>query len=249
MQSKSAIRGLLPPFENKTVLIVQDQSVKDIINEILITHAEYEADYDGIYKQFDKGDINQTGQGIWNFLKYNLKYTAEDKGDQSVKSPAAILQDGQKIDCKHYSLFIGGVIDAIKRNEGDGFEWFYRFASYDRETAPSHVFVVVRDNGTEYWIDPVLSAYNRRKQPTFKTDKKPMSLYKISGTNDETETVITINKDKAESDFLVMVNLNVFGLKDLMLSNANVTYGLVKDYFKTEGFDFNNLLNILHAKK
>lgn len=249
MVSIAEVRAALPPFQNKKTLLTQHQDTKDIVNEIIKTHEAYETDYDCIYEFFDTGDDYTTCKTIWDFLKYNLKYKAESLDSQSVKSPAAILHKGEYVDCKHYSLFIGGVLDAIKANTGAGFDWAYRFVSEDRNKQIGHVFVVCFVGGDEIWIDPVLGSFNEYKSYTNIIDKKIMSLYKISGTNSNPPVKdVTVDFDKAESSFLVILNMNAFSLKDLMLRNPNITYGPVKAYYEANGLDFQNLLNILNAR-
>jgi len=172
MLTKQTIVNALPPFKDKRVMLVDLQDTHDIIKEILLTHSDYATDYDRIYKYFDTGDIWRTSRQIFDFLKRNVPYTKESGDYQTVKSPSAILEPGESVDCKNYSLFIGGVLDAIKRNEGDAWTWSYRFASYNDDPEPAHVFVVVNDKGNEIWIDPVLTSFNQRKMPTHQLDKK-----------------------------------------------------------------------------
>lgn len=246
--SKSEVVKRLPAFKNEVRLVTWQQSTNRIVTEILNTHKEYCRQYDEVYYLFDKGDIYSTCKGIWNFCKDNLPYTIETEDEQSVKSPAAIMAAGQKIDCKHYSLFIGGVLDAMRYNEGDKWDWTYRFASYNRDKQIGHVFVVVQDGNKEIWIDPVLKSFDEHKKPTYYMDKKISGLYSISGTNAQTKATVTVTKRMAEQDFLKLVNMNCFGLKDIMNDNPDVTNGPVKQYFADQGFDFNQLGLILKAK-
>lgn len=246
MLTKQKLRDILPVCDYRNTLVVRGQNDKDIIKEILKTHAEHQQDYDLIYSQFDTGDIYTTCKKLFDFLKHNLRYQAETEADQTVKSPGRILSPNEKIDCKHFSLFIGGVLDAIKRNRKVNWSWCYRFASYTNDPVAAHVFVVVTDKEGEIWVDPVLTYFDERKEPTYEIDKKPMALYKLSGINDKPETA-TVKKDQAEIAFLIMVNMNLFSLKELLLSNSNVTFGPLKRYFETNGFDFQNLLNMLNG--
>lgn len=169
--SKNKVLGYLPVFKNDIQLVTWKQSTSRIADEIIKTHDRYEAQYDEVYHFFDTGDLYTTCEELWNFCKYNLKYTIEGEEEQSVKSPAAILTAGQKVDCKHYSLFIAGVLDAMKYNEGDDWDVYYRFAGYSGKSI-EHVFVVVKDSDREIWIDPVLSSFNQRKQPVYYKDYK-----------------------------------------------------------------------------
>lgn len=244
MVTVNEVEKLLPPFRNEKKLVTYRQSTNDIIDEILVTHDRYCEDYDKIYYLFDQNDNYQTAKNIWEFLKYRLKYTIESDNEQTVKSPSAILHPGEKIDCKHYSLFTGGILDAINRNEADNIEWCYRFAGYGNTKHIQHVFVVIKDGNSEYWIDPVLNSFNEHKKPNYFIDREPMALYTVSGIGD-TSKEVTVNKDAAEANFLILVNNNVYGLKTMMQENPDVLYGSVQSYFRANGFDFNHLLKFL----
>src|ERR1700688_2782834 len=98
MVSINTVRNALPPFQDKKIMIMPYQGTKDIVNEIVRTHKEFETDYDCIYNYFDTGEDFTTCSNIWNFLKWNLKYKAEDIENQSVRSPAAILAPGHTVD-------------------------------------------------------------------------------------------------------------------------------------------------------
>lgn len=188
MVSRDTLLEVLPPFEGKVDVISYDQSTKDIINEVLKAHDYFAEDYDSIYKFFLRRSLRDTCSDLWEFCKKYIPYRIESTSDQTTKSPAAILQcrtmGGQ--DCKHYSLFINGVLDAIQRNTGRPIDFYYRFASYDEEDdTPEHVFSVVRDGGTEIWIDPVLSMFDYKYEPEYYEEGKPQSmLTRISGIQD-----------------------------------------------------------------
>jgi hypothetical protein len=187
---KNYLLGLLPPFNNKTVLIEKKQTVRHIITEVLASHELFAKDYDQIALQFYCGSPRQIAKALFDFCKANIRYRIEPEERQTTKSPAAIIALGDSVggDCKHYASFIGGVLDALKRR-GCPVDWCYRFASYDMfDRTPQHVFVVVFEGGQEIWVDPVLSSFDQRLQPYHKPiDKCPksstMPLFRISGTN------------------------------------------------------------------
>jgi hypothetical protein len=96
-------------------------------------------------------------------------------------SPAAILAY-QGNDCKNYSLFTIGILDALKRKGLITNKICYRFASYKvLDEVPHHVFGVIEIGGEEIWIDAVLPTFNNKKSYYHKIDYMP--LYSISGTN------------------------------------------------------------------
>ena len=173
----------LPPFVNRAVLIKSRQNVGDIMIELINCHQFFNSDYDKIANDFNFGKSEGTLIAIFNFLKKNIAYKEESEKNQTSKSPAAIIETGTG-DCKHFSLFIGGLLAALQR-KGINFNWSYRFASYQKfDAIPAHVFVVVWLNGQEIWIDPVLDGFNsRRVVPVFYKDKKihTMALHRLSG--------------------------------------------------------------------
>ena len=184
---RMSLLGVLPKYRGTAQLIRADQSVGDIMREVKAAHKLYSRDYDAITSHFDFGDNEiRTLEALFSFLKQNVKYKEESEHRQTSKSPAALLATATG-DCKHYALFIGGVLDALNR-KGKNFDWWYRFASYSpMDGTPGHVFVVVRINGREVWVDPVLSSFNARTHiPTRVIDKKisNMALYRVSGVTE-----------------------------------------------------------------
>jgi hypothetical protein len=164
----------LAPFENKNDMLVQDQSTSDIIDAITSAHNRYAGDYSRISSFFNAETDRKVGRKIFNFLKNNVRYVIEPGSRQTVKSPAAILATGYG-DCKHYSLFAGGILQSL------GIPFAYRFASYrNYDKQPQHVFVVINPGENEIWIDPVVGQFDYKKKYNYATDKK-MALYRISG--------------------------------------------------------------------
>lgn len=183
MASVDQLLGVLPPFTNEMVLIESVQEVPDIIREVVDSHKYFSGDYDHIWEFFHTGSIEQTCRKLFEFCKDNIAYVVESESRQTTKSPAAMLGLGHG-DCKHYAGFIAGVLSAIARNTGEKINWAYRFASYDHfNDDPGHVFVVVIDKKNSWWVDPVLSSFDERLEPTFFIDKKisDMPLYRVSG--------------------------------------------------------------------
>jgi len=186
---KEQVLQKLSPFQNRTDILLHDQEVSDIITGILSTHDRYKSEYDKICLFFAGGSVNDICNRIWQFLKDNVKYVVESDERQYLKSPSAILATGKTTgsDCKNYSLFTGGVIDALNR-KGYKIPFCYRFSSYRPwERTPQHVFVVVNPaTKNEIWVDAVLPKFNWHKQYYFFIDKKPlMALMALSGIDDE----------------------------------------------------------------
>lgn len=187
MPKISQILSQLPPYSGRKLIYQKNQGVSDVIAGISATHGKYVQQYDKIAPQFAGGGPMEVCSKLWHFLKKNCHYVIEPDSAQTLRSPSAILELGKNpnigLDCKSYSLFIGGCLDALNR-KGYNIPWCYRFASYRwYDPMPHHVFVVAFPNTDhEIWIDPVLSSFNQKKNYYFKTDRK-MALIGISGVN------------------------------------------------------------------
>lgn len=160
----------LSPYRDEWVLVHPNQNVKDIISEVLKSHEDFAPDYDRIALYFDDITNNLIANKLFTFCKKYIEYKEEPEESQTTALPAGILTRSFG-DCKHYSGFTAGVLDAINRNTGKKIEWVYRFASYNPTSkTPHHVFVVIKENGKEIWIDPTPGA--REKNPQWVSDKK-----------------------------------------------------------------------------
>ena len=169
------------------------------MREVLNAHKHYAGDYDKIVENLKFYKTVSLEDQLFNFCKKNLHYNVETEKDQTTRSPAAILELGRSekygVDCKHYAGYIAGCLDAWNRNAGESvYDWCYRFASYDTDPAPGHVFVVTKYDDGELWIDPVLSTIDRRfPSPTYYLDKKPRTMLKsLSGVNDGFKSTVVV---------------------------------------------------------
>ncbi len=186
----------LPAYNGRKKLLEVRQSTDDIIRELLRAHNLNSKYYDKICPNYWRNNTENTCRELFNFLKQSVKYKVEPEHFQTIKTPSAILAEGLDHggDCKHYSSFIVGVCDALRR-AGYPVRAYYRFAAYNGSKRPGHVFAVVENTAQHiggmpvtYWVDPVLSGFNNRYPvPDFFIDKNPKkmskvgSLYSISG--------------------------------------------------------------------
>lgn|SRR5487761_309842 len=250
---KEDLLALLPAFKDEYVLLENDQDTADIRRAIMEAHQKWKGQYDLIYPFFLAGDPIKIAQNIFDFLKNEVPYTKESRELQTVKNPTAILTDGETIDCKGYSLFIGGVLDAIQRsankNNETPFTWCYRFASYDKtQREPGHVFVVMALYQGELWIDPVFPEFNRGRMHEWELDQTPGAingLYMLSGPGDDLTGSINVNDQDAIDNFLVAVRFNLYGFATLMKSHPDILNGPIKQFFAVNNYPFDTLLNLL----
>lgn len=181
----------LPPFQDAWIVINEKQTVPDIIAEVVASHKRYAGDYDRIAGFFECETTEETCDALYKFLKKNVRYNEESEDDQTSTIPAGLLIRGTG-DCKHYSGFAAGVLDALNR-AGQKIDWCYRFASYNwLDTVPHHVFVVVNPGkGNERWIDPTPGA--DKHAPVWQIDKKAKMALRanIAGFGDAEEIFFT----------------------------------------------------------
>lgn len=175
------------------MMVVEDQQVPDIIRRMMVKHTKTTGDYDRIYQQFDNGSVRDICYRLWKFCRNNFKYVIEDEEAQYVSSPITMLTDGA-VDCKNYALFIGGILDAMKRH-GKKLTWEFRYASYRILRDPGHVFIVVNPRTDDIWVDPVLDEFDYHLFYWHAINKKPKTASKaIAG--------ISRSVGSAESDLL-----------------------------------------------
>lgn len=264
MVSKKKLLSVLSPYRNQQKLLVADQSTGDIIQNILEAHEKYKNEYKKIGSFFRGDDNEDTGRKLFNFIKKNVPYVIESEDRQLVKSPAAILHTNA--DCKCYSLFIGGVANALN------IPFCYRFASYKpNQKNPGHVFIVFNPGtSNEVWVDPVLSYFDYKKQYCYAIDKKPrkMAIYSISGigaTADKkqrkkvilnkiknklgkgTKGVLKVAASPARNAFLGLVRVNFSGLATKIMKVWQKNPSRLTNFWNGIGGEINKLLNV--AKK
>lgn len=160
----------LPADRDEWVKVSDDQSVADIVNEILQSHYDNESLYNRIALFFNAATIPEICDNIYDFEIENIEYREEGRQVQRVKLPQGFLNRGFG-DCKHFASFAGGVLSGITRLTGKKIDWCYRFVSYRLlQKEPYHVFVVVFTGGREIWIDATPGTEG--KQPIWQYDEK-----------------------------------------------------------------------------
>lgn len=254
----------LTPYQGSKHILIYNQSVGDIIQGILSTHNLHRAEYDKISKSFRKATPYKTGRAIYDFLKNNTYYVIESDDKQTLRSPSAILYLGSNpkigLDCKSYSLFIGGILDSLNR-KGANIDWTYRFASYKPfDKLPHHVFVVINPNtSNEIWVDPVLPSFNLHKSYHYKIDSKPMALIAMAGIGRiSKKKAIQKIKDKlkkggkilikfnpatasARNSFLLLLKLNVFNLARKLYKLQQTNPQKLKSFWEKIGGNYRTL--------
>ncbi len=132
---------LTGPPPQRSVLLKAFHNTDDIVKAVIAQHEINRVACAKIAKKFDANTDYQVCKNLWEFTHYNLAYYAEGN-TQKTKGIAQILTDaknGVGNDCKHYSNFIGGVLEQLE------VPFFYRFAYYPDEEGVlqiQHVYIV-----------------------------------------------------------------------------------------------------------
>lgn len=241
----------LPVYRGKQKVLVYNQTTKNIIDQLINAHYLYAEDYKKIAKNFEGANDLQTAKNVFKFLKNNVRYVVDSEENQKIKSPAAIIATGV-CDCKCYSLFIGGILGAMK------IPFVYRFASYNKNKNLGHVYIVMYYYAKEIYIDPVLDQFNEQKKYSHKFDKmitsisgigkpakkqpakkQPVKIQPVKNVLVKSSTkkpklplkkvLVKVAAVPARNAFLLLVKLNFKGLA-VKLSNAflNNSAGVAK---------------------
>lgn len=181
--SLNIVSNKLPGITGQKQLIAQQQTTNDIISAVIGQHKTNVQQAKKIAHLFDAGDMQQTCQNIWNFLKYEVPYKVEPANKQTAKTLSRIVYDAMnntgKNDCKHYSNFAAAILDCLQ------IPFVYRFAGYSNySNLPTHVYIVASPKNNPIIIDAVLNSFDTEKPYKIKIDKN-MALYKLSGIDDE----------------------------------------------------------------
>ena len=173
MYSKIGILKVIGQPNNRATMVVNMHNTTDIIKQMQNAHYENSAYAKKIANRFKGATTKQTCRNIFNWLKQNIEYKVEPATLQTTKTLQRLVSDGYG-DCKHYSGFFAAILSAL------GIKNNYRFASYNSNTTPTHVYVVAYDENNKPIIcDAVLKNFNTEKKFTHKLDKN--MLMQLSG--------------------------------------------------------------------
>lgn len=207
------------------VVLVDKQKIPDIIRGMRQKHSECRAYYDKICELFDREYLEDIGLCLWTFLRDEMIYREESEKMQRLPTPKKMMKRGN-CDCKGYSLFSGGVLDAMNRR-GAGIDWCYRYVPADQIGKDiGHVFVVIDPGGDEIWVDPVLSIFDRHIFYARQKDEyigKPATIGRLS-VSDEGKIGLTA----PEQSLLDQLNDYTLGIQQaVQVSTGNATLNTI----------------------
>jgi hypothetical protein len=210
---------MLPPPANKRVKVSTFQNTNDLTRAIKASHEE-NLKFAAKIAPYMRGANNyQTGKNIWNFLKTQVPYKVEPGSAQTTKTLPRMLNDAARgigSDCKHYAVFTGSILQSLK------IPFKYRLAGYMSNT-PQHIYcVMIDEKKKEIPLDAVLGYYDYEKKPKAFYD---MALYKLSGTENTTETDFSGFDDLGREYYRMGIETDQLGKIDIKKSIKKVTQG------------------------
>ena len=205
---------MIAQAEHKDTIINRQGKTKDIMQAVVDC---YNSDYSQVQELADNFPGNDTlsrCRAVFDFVDKNIKYQIDPLQKQWIRTPARLWSDGEG-DCKSFSIFICSCLRCM------GIPHLFRFAAYEGNSDPTHVYAVAIDeSGKEIIVDPVYrdetgkAVFNKECPYTKKIDMKGTTeISRLSGPGigyfTETEMIEIQGKEylpRVEQDFLINLN-------------------------------------------
>lgn len=205
---------MIAQAEHKDTIINRQGKTKDIMQAVIDC---YNSDYSQVQELADNLPGNDTlsrCRAVFDFVDKNIKYQIDPLQKQWIRTPARLWSDGEG-DCKSFSIFICSCLRCM------GIPHLFRFAAYEGNSDPTHVYAVAIDeSGKEIIVDPVYrdengkAVFNKECPYTKKIDMKGTTeISRLSGPGigyfTETEMIEIQGKEylpRVEQDFLINLN-------------------------------------------
>ena len=205
---------MIAQAEHKDTIINRQGKTKDIMQAVVDC---YNSDYSQVQELADNLPGNDTlsrCRAVFDFVDKNIKYQIDPLQKQWIRTPARLWSDGEG-DCKSFSIFICSCLRCM------GIPHLFRFAAYEGNSDPTHVYAVAIDeDGKEIIVDPVYrdengkAVFNKECPYTKKIDMKGTTeISRLSGPGigyfTETEMIEIEGKEylpRVEQDFLINLN-------------------------------------------
>lgn len=205
---------MIAQAEHKDTIINRQGKTKDIMQAVVDC---YNSDYAQVQELADNlpgNDTLSSCRAVFDFVDKNIKYQIDPLQKQWIRTPARLWSDGEG-DCKSFSIFICSCLRCM------GIPHLFRFAAYEGNSDPTHVYAVAIDEGgKEIIVDPVYrdetgkAVFNKECPYTKKIDMKGTTeISRLSGPGigyfTETEMIEIEGKEylpRVEQDFLINLN-------------------------------------------
>jgi len=188
MVNYNSVVSQVQPPDYREKKIQKYQNTNDIIKDLVYCFKNYNYQADPIKNKFATGNIKTAGKRIYDFIKKNIRYEAEEDKQQTSKSFSRIIHDAQQgigHDCKHSAL----VVSCIGWNLG--YNVIFRFVAYNVGESFGHVYTILQDPITKerVIVDP-LQKFDTEKPYIKRVNylalnnlKKNKMLSRLTGTN------------------------------------------------------------------
>lgn len=162
---RCTVERIIKPSPQWEITRYHDGDTADIIETILFADTKSEGFIlPGVQCLIDSSQY-RTLANVYKFVKGNVKYRADRRGFERVKSPGALFSSGYG-DCKSLSVAIAAILKRL------GIPYRYRFASY----APgdfTHVYVIAEGVNGDVILDAVHKTFDEEHPYYRHSDVKP----------------------------------------------------------------------------
>lgn len=205
---------MIAQAEHKDTIINRQGKTKDIMQAVVDCYNSDYAQVQELADNFPGNDTLSRCRSVFDFVDKNIKYQIDPLQKQWIRTPARLWSDGEG-DCKSFSIFICSCLRCM------GIPHLFRFAAYEGNSDPTHVYAVAIDeSGKEIIVDPVYrdetgkAVFNKECPYTKKIDMKGTTeISRLSGPGigyfTETEMIEIQGKEylpRVEQDFLINLN-------------------------------------------
>lgn len=205
---------MIAQAEHKDTIINRQGKTKDIMQAVVDCYNSDYAQVQELADNFPGNDTLSRCRAVFDFVDKNIKYQIDPLQKQWIRTPARLWSDGEG-DCKSFSIFICSCLRCM------GIPHLFRFAAYEGNSDPTHVYAVAIDeSGKEIIVDPVYrdengkAVFNKECPYTKKIDMKGTTeVSRLSGPGigyfTETEMIEIQGKEylpRVEQDFLINLN-------------------------------------------
>lgn len=140
---------MIAQAEHKDTIINRQGKTKDIMQAVVDCYNSDYAQVQELADNFPGNDTLSRCRAVFDFVDKNIKYQIDPLQKQWIRTPARLWSDGEG-DCKSFSIFICSCLRCM------GIPHLFRFAAYEGNSDPTHVYAVAIDeSGKEIIVDPV----------------------------------------------------------------------------------------------
>lgn len=206
---------MIAEAEHKDTVINSRGTTEDIMQAIIDCYNSDYAQVEELAQSLPGDDVKSVCKSVFDFVDGNIRYQVDPFKKQWIRTPARLWADREG-DCKSFAIFICSCLRCR------GIPHLFRFACYEGNGEPTHVYAVAIDEqGNEVIVDPVYrdddgkALFNKECPYTKKIDMNGTTeISRLSGTPavgyfTETEMIAVSGKEnlpRGEQDFLIALN-------------------------------------------